>query len=211
LRRTWRHYVEEKGEVMDSVQHLEQLVISHGYWGVFIGTLFEGETILIIGGLCAKLGLLKLFTVVSVAFIGSFSGDQICFFMGYFKGRQILRKHPRWELRVDKVHNRMKRYQTLIMLGFRFVYGMRMMTPFVIGLDRNVRVMKFFILNAIGAAIWSVVVAVGGYFFGYAVESFVKNVKQFQMYAIVVVGVIGTALWAIHRYRSKKLLEKDVK
>jgi membrane protein DedA with SNARE-associated domain len=196
---------------MDSVQHLQQLVISHGYWGVLMGTLFEGETILIIGGLCEKLGLLKLFPVILVAFIGSFSGDQVCFFIGYFKGQQILRKHPDWQLRVDKVHNKIKRYQTLIMLGFRFVYGMRMMTPFVIGLDRKVRVIKFFILNAVGAAIWSVAVAVGGYFFGYAVESVVKNVKQYQMYAILVVCIIGTVLWAIHRCRSKKLLQEQAK
>jgi hypothetical protein len=48
---------------MSSVQRFEHLVISHGYWALLIRALFEGETIPIIGGLCAKLGLLKLSTV----------------------------------------------------------------------------------------------------------------------------------------------------
>ena len=159
---------------MDFVQYLEHLVISHGYWAVLIGTLFEGETVLIIGGLCARLGLLKLSTVIMIAFIGSFLGDQAWFLIGYFKGRKILSKHHKWQRRIDRVHNIMERHDTLIMLGFRFIYGMRMMTPFVIGLDREVKVMKFFILNGIGAAIWSVVIAAGGYSFGYAVEAFVE-------------------------------------
>ena len=188
---------------MNSLQHLEQLIISHGYWAVLIGTLFEGETILIISGFCAKLGLLKLSTVMIIAFIGSLLGDQACFFIGYFKGREIICRHPKWQRRIEKVHNAMTRYNTLIMLGFRFIYGMRMMTPFVIGLDREVKVTNFFILNTIGAAVWSIVIAAGGYFFGYALETFMKNVRQYEIYAMLIVGAVGAGLWVIHRYRSK--------
>ena len=189
---------------MDSIEHLECLVKSYGYWALLIGTFLEGETILIIGGLLAKLGLLKLSTVMVVAFIGSFSGDQMYFYIGYFKGREVLSKHPKWGRRVDRIHKVIERYRNLIMLGFRFVYGMRIMTPFVIGLDKQVRVIRFSILNAIGAVIWSITFATGGYFFGYALEGFVKNVKKYEIHVILVISVIGIILWIIHRYRSDK-------
>ena len=189
---------------MDSIEHLEYLIRSYGYWALLIGTFFEGETILIIGGLLAKLGLLKLSTVMVVAFIGSFSGDQMYFYIGYFKGQEVLSKHPKWGRRVDRIHKVIERYRNLIMLGFRFVYGMRIMTPFVIGLDKQVNVIRFSILNAIGAVIWSITIAAGGYFFGYALEGFVKDVKKYEIHVILVISVIGIILWIIHRYRNDK-------
>jgi len=100
----------------------------------------------------------------------------------------------------------MKRYHTVIMLGFRFVYGMRIMTPFVIGLDKQITMTRFFVLNAIGAALWSLVFALGGYFFGYALQGFVRNIRKYEIHAIVIVSVIGIGLWAIHKYRSNKQL-----
>jgi membrane protein DedA with SNARE-associated domain len=139
-----------------------------------------------------------------VAFIGSFSGDQMYFYIGYFKGREMLSKHPKLGRRVDRVHKVIERYRNLIMLGFRFVYGMRIMTPFVIGLDKQVRVIRFSILNAIGAVIWSITFATGGYFFGYALEGFVKNVKKYEIHVILVISVIGIILWIIHKYRNDK-------
>jgi membrane protein DedA with SNARE-associated domain len=141
-----------------------------------------------------------------IAFIGSFSGDQAYFYIGYFKGQELLSKHPKWERRVDKVHKVIERYRNLIMLGFRFVYGMRIVTPFVLGLDKQVNVIRFAILKAIGAAIWSVTIAAGGYFFGYAVEGFVKDVKKYEIHIILVISVIGVILWIIHRYRGRKSL-----
>ena len=189
---------------MDSIEHLEYLIRSYGYWALLIGTFFEGETILIIGGLLAKLGLLKLSTVMVVAFVGSFSGDQMYFYIGYFKGQEVLSKHPKWGRRVDRIHKVIERYRNLIMLGFRFVYGMRIMTPFVIGLDKKVNIIRFSILNAIGAVIWSITIAAGGYFFGYALEGFVKDVKKYEIHVILVISVIGIILWIIHKYRNDK-------
>ena len=66
---------------------LEIFVKTYGYWALLVGTFFEGETILIIGGITAHLGYLELPIVILIAFIGSFSGDQLYFFIGRMKGR----------------------------------------------------------------------------------------------------------------------------
>jgi membrane protein DedA with SNARE-associated domain len=189
---------------MESIQYLEYLVRTYGYWALLAGTFLEGETILIIGGLLAKLGLLKLSTVMVIAFIGSFSGDQVYFYIGRFKGRELLKKHHKWEKRVDKIHKILERYHDLIMLGFRFVYGMRIMTPFVLGMSKQIKAIRFSILNAVGAVIWSVAISAGGYFFGYALEGFVKDVKKYEIHAVLAIFVIGAALWIIHKCIEKR-------
>ena len=189
---------------MESIQYLEYLVRTYGYWALLAGTFLEGETILIIGGLLAKLGLLKLSTVMVIAFIGSFSGDQVYFYIGRFKGRELLKKHHKWEKRVDKIHKILERYHDLIMLGFRFVYGMRIMTPFVLGMSKQIKAIRFSILNAIGAVLWSVAISAGGYFFGYALEGFVKDVKKYEIHAVLAIFVIGAALWIVHKCIEKR-------
>ncbi len=183
---------------------LEALVTTYGYWALLIGTFFEGETILIIGGLTAHLGYLDLRIVILVAFIGSFSGDQFYFFLGRFKGPVLLLKHPEWHKRVSKVHQLIERYHDFIMLGFRFVYGIRILTPIVLAMNKRVRTSRFVIFNAIGAVIWSVGVAGGGYLFGRALEIVLKDIKRYQIGVIVIISIAGTVIWIIHKYRERR-------
>ena len=190
---------------MISFSTLESIIRDYGYWALLIGTFFEGETILIIAGLSAHLGLLQLPYVMLIAFIGSFTGDQSYYFIGYFKGRELLQKHLKWKRRVERINKHIERYHNFVMLGFRFVYGMRIATPFVMGMSKNIKTTRFFILNAIGAIIWSVSVSAGGYFFGYALEGFLKNVKYYEKMAIIIIIIMGIVLWIIHRHRAKKI------
>ena len=183
---------------------LESFIRDYGYWALLIATFFGGEATLIIAGLSAHLGLLQLPYVMFIAFIGSLAGDQLYYFIGYFKGRELLQKHLKWQSRVERINKYIERYNNLVMLGFRFAYGMRIMTPFVIGMSKNIRTMRFFILNVIGAITWSVSISAGGYFFGYAMEGLIKDVKHYERLAIIIIIIMGIAFWIIHRYKAKK-------
>ena len=183
---------------------LDSFVRNYGYWALLVGTFIEGETILMLGGLSAQLGYLDLSLVMVVAFIGSFSGDQFYFIVGRLKGAELLAKHQRWHTRVNKVHCYLERYHDLIMLGFRFVYGIRIMTPFVLAMNPGIRTGRFVVLNAIGAAIWSVVVAGGGYLFGHALELVLSDIKHYEQVIMIGMAVLGLGLWFFHKYRSKK-------
>ena len=46
------------------------LIAGYGYLAVFLGTLFEGETVLLAAGFAAHRGLLAWPLVVAVAFVG---------------------------------------------------------------------------------------------------------------------------------------------
>jgi membrane protein DedA with SNARE-associated domain len=188
---------------------LESVLRTYGYWALFVGTFLEGETILMIGGLLAHLGYLKLPMVMLVAFIGSFSGDQFYFFLGRLRGLDLLVKHPKWHNRVRKVHQLIERYQDLIILGFRFVYGMRIMTPFVLAMNKRIKTSRFVMLNAIGAVIWSVVIAGGGYLFGYALAIVLRDVKRYELGIIFIISTGGIIFWLIHKYRENRENKKQ--
>ncbi|RYZ52689.1 MAG: DedA family protein, partial [Proteobacteria bacterium] len=60
----------------------ESLILQWGYLALAIGTLLEGETILIAAGAMAHKGLLSLPIVIVVAILGGFTGDVIWYFVG---------------------------------------------------------------------------------------------------------------------------------
>lgn len=55
-----------------------------------------------------------------------------------------------------------------------------------------------------GAVIWAVAISAGGYFFGYALEGFVKDVKKYEIHAVLAIFVIGAALWIVHKCIEKR-------
>ncbi len=189
---------------MISIETLDYLIRTYGYWTLLAGTFIEGETILMLGGLSAQLGYLDISMVMLVAFIGSFSGDQFYFIIGRVKGRDLLARHTQWNEKVDKVHCYLERYHDLIMLGFRFVYGIRIMTPFVLAMNPRIRTGRFVVFNAIGAALWSVAVAGGGYLFGRAVELLLNDIKHYEIIVIGGMAAIGIGLWLFHKFRNMR-------
>ena len=63
-----------------------------------------------------------------------------------------------------------QRRQVPVVAGFRFVYGLRMVAPFAIGIAR-VRTLSFSALNACSGLVWSATFAGAGYVFGATLTS----------------------------------------
>jgi membrane protein DedA with SNARE-associated domain len=171
--------------------NLEYIVIHFGYLAVLIGTFFEGEIILILGGFAAHRGYLHLPLVIAAAFLGSLCGDQLYFFLGRYRGRAFLRKHPDWEGRISRFRRLMDRFGTPFIIIFRFLYGLRTVAPFAIGLS-DISTVKFMALNAVSAAVWAVVLGILGYLFGHAMEIVLDDVKEYEM--VVMTGLVGIAV-----------------
>lgn len=185
----------------------ESLVSNYGYWAILLGTFLEGETILIIGGFAAHQGYLQLPLVIAAALAGSLAGDQLSFFIGRLKGKAFLEKHPSLKGRADKVNRLLERYQNILALGFRFLYGLRNVTPFAIGMSR-MQTLKFCALNVIGALTWAALVGTGGYLFGAALEAILGKIKHLEMGLALGMGLVGCLFWTIHFYRNRKRREK---
>lgn len=170
---------------------MEALILHYGYTALFVGTFLEGETILIIAGYLAQEGMLDLPWVIIAAFLGSFAGDQSFFFIGRYKGMGFLAQRPAWQGKTEKAFALLTRHQIPIILGFRFLYGIRNVTPFVIG-STGLHPLRFFVLNFIGAAVWAIAFGSMGYHLGTFVEVVLRDVAKYEM--LVLAGLFAALL-----------------
>jgi membrane protein DedA with SNARE-associated domain len=182
---------------------IAQVVQDYGYSAVLAGTFLEGETILILGGLAAHLGYLSLQWVIVCGFAGSLLGDQLFFLLGRRHGQAILARFPSWKSPSERAFAIMERHQNILIVSFRFLYGLRTVTPLALGIS-NVSYLRFAILNLIGAAIWAVVIAVGGFYFGQVMESVIGNVKRYELALAGAVVGIAMLAWLFRFYRQRR-------
>lgn len=183
-----------------SIELFKELIAQYGYLALFIGTFLEGETILLLAGFAAQSPdfNLDLRLVILTAFCGSLAGDQTAFFIGRHFGRRLVERSEKWRQRAEKVHTMLRKYHEVLILSFRFFYGLRNLTPFVLG-TADITILKFFLLNAVGAAIWAVSFAFIGYAFGSLLENVlirvIDNVHHVELAVLGVAAGIALILW----------------
>ena len=158
---------------------LPKLVADYGYLAVFVGTLLEGEAILLLAAYAAHRGYLSLPVVMAVAFFGATLGDQIFFFSGRFFGSGLMRRLPMIRARAERINALLLRYHAALIIGIRFAYGLRIAGPIVIGMS-SLRARRFLVFNALGAMIWAPLIAGIGYLFGHALEWLFADLKEYE-------------------------------
>ena len=171
---------------------LESFIEHFGYFAVFVGSLLEGETVLLIAAFAASRGHLVYPWVVVLAFVGSIIGDQFYFFLGRHRGQRILARFPQLQARATKVETLLYRYHKTIILALRFLYGLRTIGPIVVGLSR-VPIITFFLLNLISAGIWANTIGGIGYLFGDLLT--LTNIRPYE---ITVMAFIASAILLTH-------------
>lgn len=182
--------------------NLPALVAEYGYVAVFVGSLLEGETVLLLAGAAAHRGYLSFYAVTALAFCGGMLGDQLLFAVGRRYGVDLLRRYPTLAARAEPARQAIKRHQNLLVVGVRFMYGLRLIGPFMIGMS-EVSSQRFLYLNMLGAAIWAPAVVGVGYAFGHTLDWLLADIARFEVagLALLVVGVAGFAIW---RRRQRK-------
>ena len=179
------------------------MISNYGYPVIAIGSFLEGETVLILGGLAAHLGYLSLDRVIACGFFGTLIGDQLYFYLGRRHGRTLLARHPAWQARVERVLVKMHRHQNLLILGFRFLYGLRSVTPFAIGMS-EVSWWRYTLLNLLGAGVWATSIGFAGYYFGNAVEAVLGDIKHYELELMASIVGVAMLIWLLHFYRRHR-------
>jgi membrane protein DedA with SNARE-associated domain len=190
-------------------QQLENLLATYGLLAIFLGTFFEGETILVLAGLAAHRGYLPLSAVFAAGFMGTFVGDQLYFQLGRWRGEAFLAKRPALKSRVERAQRFLQRHHVAFILGFRFSYGLRTISPFAIGMS-DVRLHRYLLLNALGGFVWSVAVTLVGYCVGEGAEALLGRVKEIEGWLFLGVTAVGATVWLVHVARRRRAFPKDV-
>ena len=183
---------------------LTEMLSRYGYLAVFVGSVLEGETILILAGFAAHQGYLSFPLVITLAFCGGTLGDQIFFLLGRYYGSRLLSSFPSLVSRAQPVSQLIQRYHTGLIVGVRFMYGLRIIGPLVIGMS-DVPAWRFVFLNLLGAVFWAVLIAGAGYLFGQTLQWLIADLKRYEELALLLIlaAAILTSLvrWLYARHR----------
>ena len=183
---------------------LESFLAKYGYVAILLGTAFEGETIMIMGGFSAHRGYLKLLPwVVLAGFVGNFIQNQVFFILGRRYGNRTVEKHPDWKPRLQQVNGWLERFRSALIIGVRFVPGFRTIGGVAIGMS-DVSTGRFIVLNLIGAVLWALVIGFLGYLCGHVLELILGEIKQLEVPILVGIAVIGGLWFFFNRFRRGK-------
>jgi membrane protein DedA with SNARE-associated domain len=173
---------------------LEALLARWGYLAVGIGTLLEGEAVLLAAGALAHRGLLDLPLVMVAAFVGSVIGDQIWFHVGERFGRAYLDRRPALRKRADALEPWVRRFGDGFVFGFRFLYGLRTIAPLLLGASRY-PALRFTVINLLGAVVWAVAFGAFGWGLGAGLEqALARRAHLAEIAAAAVAVALGLVL-----------------
>jgi membrane protein DedA with SNARE-associated domain len=191
---------------VEQIQHLAAEYGAYIYALIFILTFLEGETLVIFAGFAASQDYLDWTGVFLCAWLGSFAGDQLYFWIGRRWGRQLLERMPRWRPGVETALDFLRRYNTGFILSFRFIYGVRNFASFAMGMS-GLDPMRFALLNFTAAFVWALSFAGFGYVFGEALEAVLGDV--IEIFGLVMLGMFVVAFCLVgylrHRHRRTPL------
>ena len=174
-----------------------------GYAALFIGTLLEGETIVFLAGLAAHHGYLWFPAVVAVSVVGGFLSDQILFHVGRRYGERVYARFPGLAARVPRVHALLRRWDVLAILLVRFLWGLRVVAPLVIG-SSGIAPWRLALFDFLGAVLWAFVVAGLGYFAGQAVQYWVARLDLSVVLVLMALALAAGTVWNIVRARQQR-------
>src|SRR5699024_3932015 len=96
---------------------LNTLISQYGYAALVIGSLAEGETVTLLGGVAAHQGLLKFPLVVLSVALGGMIGDQVLYLCGRRFGGKLLRRFSKHQDKIERAQKLIQRHPYLFVIG----------------------------------------------------------------------------------------------
>lgn len=154
-------------------------------------------------GVFCQQGLMSLQWVIFVAFLGTMLTEQALYFVGRIYGMQLIDRYPSLKEKSQRVIEFLRKYDSAFIFGCRFVYGIRNVSPIMIGVA-DIPPLKYSALNIPAAFIWAVIVAGAGYVFADVIEKAKDNLQYVQYGAWAL--LVGALVYFIYRKNQKKKL-----
>lgn len=185
-----------------SIETIQTLAQTYGYWAVTLGILLEnaglpipGETITLVGGFLAGSGELNYWLVLASATLGAIVGDNIGYWVGFYGGWPLLLKLSQiFNIAPESLTKMQERFRDnmgqAVIIG-RFIAILRIFAGPLAGIVK-MSYPKFLLCNSIGAILWATVTTSLAFFVGHiiALDVLMKMMSQFAL-----VLLIGAACW----------------
>ena len=137
--------------------------------------------------------------MIALAFVGSCVGDLSVFlFARYASNHRWVarwREHDKFVRAIGLV----ERFPAFFVIVNRYIYGLRMPGLIALGLSR-ISLVRFALLNLVGAGLWAGIFTTLGYVFGYSIGSVFAQLEVMERgvgiaLAVIAVGLAGWFAW----------------
>jgi len=185
------------------MDQLQAYLVDYGLWVLLIGTILEGEIVLVLAGFLAQAGLFPYWQVVAVAVSGGVLGDQFYFYLGRWKGEAIVWRVRAFSRRADKAMELVDRWHGWLIPASRFLYGFRILLPITFGMIGTPPA-RFALLNVASAIPWAVMFSAAGYLLGQFALDLIQTAHKHRGVAVLVVMVVAGLVGAVLAFQAAK-------
>lgn len=179
----------------------------YGYVILFLWSILEGETGLIMAGVMSHTGDMSYLFAVFVAVLGGFAGDQLYFYIGRFNKGLIQRKLHKQRRKFAIAHLLLRKYGWPIIFIQRYLYGLRTVIPMSIGITKY-SARRFAFINLLSAWAWAAITITPAYVFGEEILRLVVFAKEHWYYALPLAAGFLFAITTYFHKLEQRLLER---
>lgn len=174
---------------------------------IFVGFIFPGETVVILGGVLASEHRISLIAAMALASLGAIVGDSIGYFVGKKWGRSLIDgglsrfiKPAHIKRAEDFV---VKRGGPGVFIG-RFTAALRVLVPGISGVS-GMHYRTFAIFNVTGGIAWAISMTMLGYGAGQSFKQVEKVAGQIS-YIVLAVVLVAIAVFVVLRKRRERAI-----
>jgi membrane protein DedA with SNARE-associated domain len=187
---------------------MQEWIESYGVWAVLIGGCFEGELVNLLGGIGARAGVLPWPWVILAGWFGTFAATQVWFLAGKYAGDWVLERRPHYQAKVERAKGVMDRHGIWVFVFYRFLYGLRTITPFAIGMS-GVSTAKFMIIDGAVWLVWLGALSTMGYLMGDVALGYLDVIYAYQKWFVGVFVLLVAGIWLFRRFRAKRAVLQE--
>lgn len=178
-----------------------------GYYAVFLGSLVEGESVILVACFMAHLGYLSLTKIMIVAFCGTLFADQALYYVGRYYGQALIQRFHNLHAPANRAFKLLHSWDIWFILSFRFIWGIRTISPIVIGTS-GITPERYTPLNLAAAIVWTVISCVGGYMLSGVIEDIGLHViKRYFGYFTIGIVMLLICFVILKRWMKRRLEE----
>ena len=176
----------EAFEILKNYNNLENF----GYLVLFLYSMGGGYVAILSAGVLSSLGKLDLTLSIALAIIGNILGSSLFAYFARTQKKDIMKIFSKHKRKIAYLQIMIKKYDWGLFLVSKFLHGIRTFVPLAVGISKY-NIVKFFLINSIGAIIWGISLAFLGFYASGLFLEIIKALLQYPYFLpLVFIGII---------------------
>jgi membrane protein DedA with SNARE-associated domain len=188
---------------------LQAAILRYGYVMLFFGAAIEGDASLLTAAFLAHRRYFSTPAVILTAGMATFLVNQVYFWAARSRGRDTLKRIAAAR-RSAWLVDALNKHRNLLVFVSRFLYGFRIAIPAACGAS-DMPARTFTLIDLVGAALWSVLVGLGGYQIGRMTQPILGDLRRHEWLIAGALLIAALALVAVlgRDWRGGRFLVKE--